>query len=155
MAPASELVRDFLAQRRIAVAGVSRDPQQAANLIFRKLRDSGHEVVAVNPRAAEVEGVACYRDLKSAPGPIDGVVIVTPADAALAIVEECSAIGIPRVWMHRGAGAGSVSDAAVAHCRKSGIRVIAGGCPMMFCEPVDIAHRCMRWVLGAMGRLPK
>ena len=148
------LVNDFLAQRRIAVAGVSRDSRQAANLIFRKLRDSGHEVFPINPRAADVEGAACYLDLKSAPAPIDGVMIVTRPEAVLEVVRQCSEIGIPRVWMHRSLGAGSVSEAAVAHCRDRGISVIAGGCPMMFCEPVDFGHRCLRWALGAMGRLP-
>jgi len=44
-------VHDFLAQRRIAVAGVSRDNSQhsASNLIYRRLKSTGHEVFAVNP----------------------------------------------------------------------------------------------------------
>src|SRR5262245_25164309 len=150
-----ELIDDFLAQRRIAVAGVSRDSGQAANLIFRKLRDSGHEVFPINPRAKEVEGAACYPDLRSAPAPIDGVVILTRPEDALEVVHECAEVGVPRVWMHRGIGVGSVSEAAVAYCRERGIKVIAGGCPMMYCAPVDVAHRCMRWVLGVMGRVPK
>ena len=41
---------DFLSQRRIAVAGVSRNSKETANLIFRKLRDSGHEVFPINPK---------------------------------------------------------------------------------------------------------
>ena len=154
MVTARDLVDDFLAQRRIAVAGVSRDSRNPANLIFRKLRDSGHDVFPINPRATEVEGAACYPDLKSAPAPIYGVVIVTRPESTLQVVRQCSEVGIPRAWMHRSIGPGSVSDAAVAHCRDRGIGVIAGGCPMMYCDPVDVAHRCMRWVLGVMGRLP-
>jgi predicted CoA-binding protein len=155
MSRPSELVRDFLAQRRIAVAGVSRDPRQTANFIFRKLRDSGHEVLPVNPRAKEVEGVPCYPDLRSVPAPVDSVMIVTRPEAALEIVRECSALGITRVWMHRSFGTGSVSDAAVRYCREHGIRLIDGSCPAMFCEPVDFPHRCMRWILGAQGKLPR
>jgi predicted CoA-binding protein len=140
----ADAAREFLAQKRIAVAGVSRDPKQAANLIFRKLRDTGHDVVAVNPRASEVEGSTCYDRLASAPQPIDAVVIATPPDAADGIVEECAALGI-----------GRVSDSAVAACRKHGIHVIAGACPMMFCEPVDTGHKCIRWIMRVSGQMPK
>jgi hypothetical protein len=33
--------------------------------------------------------------------------------------------------------------------------VIPGGCPMMFAGSVDFAHKCLRWILGATGGLPK
>lgn len=148
------LVRDFLAQRHIAVAGVSRDPRQPANAIFRKLRDSGHQVVPINPATAQIEGVACYPDLRSVPIPIDAIVIATRPEAALDLVRQCASLGVTRVWMHRSFGSGSLSDAAVLECRERGMSVIAGACPMMFCEPVDVFHRCMRWVLGVQGRLP-
>jgi hypothetical protein len=150
----ADLAREFLAERRIAVAGVSRDPKQAANLIFRKLRDTGHDVVAVNPRATEVEGVACYDRLSAIPQPVGACVIATPPAAADALVEECAALGIRWVWMHRAFGAGSVSASAVEACRKHGIRVIAGACPMMFCEPVDTGHKCIRWFLRVTGKFP-
>jgi predicted CoA-binding protein len=150
-----EDIRDFLAQRRIAVAGVSRDPQQTGNHVFRKLEACGYEVFPVNPRAAEAEGVRCYPDLRSVPPPVDGVVVVTrPADA-LALVRECEALGIRRVWMHRSFGAGSVSDEAARLGRERGMTVIAGGCPFMYLEPVDPFHRCFRWLLGVQGKLPR
>jgi predicted CoA-binding protein len=118
------------------------------------MRDAGHEVYAINPKAETVEGVKCYADLKSAPGPVEGVVITTPPAATEALVQECAELGIGRVWMHRSFGKGSVSPAAVDFCREKGIEVIAGGCPMMYCEPVDFGHKCMRWVLRLTGGLP-
>ena len=148
-----ESVRDFLASRRIAVAGVSRDPNQPANLIYRRLRDTGHEVVAVNPAAEEVEGERCWPDLASVPGEVDAVVVATPPAAAEAVARECAERGIPRMWMHRSFGRGSVSAEAVAFCRRRGIQVIVGGCPMMYCGRVDVAHRCMRWILDLRGRI--
>jgi predicted CoA-binding protein len=149
-------VGDFLAQRRIAVAGVSRtDSAAPANLVYRKLRDAGYAVTPVNPHAEQVEGDACAPDLASIDGGVDGVVVATPPGEAEKIVQECAALGIRRVWMHRSFGQGSVSDAAVARCHEHGIRVIAGACPMMFCEPVDVPHRCLRWVLKVTGKLPK
>ncbi len=154
MTTLEERTRDFLAQKRIAVAGVSRGSQEAANLIYRKLRDTGHEVFATNPKTADVEGDPCYPDLAAIPGGVDAVVVATPPAAAEAVVRQCSELGVDRVWMHRAFGAGSVSDAAVAHCREHGIAVIPGGCPMMFLEPVDVGHKCIRWFLKATGRLP-
>ena len=145
---------EFLAQRRIAVAGVSRDGRQAANAIYRRLRDTGYEVVPVNPNAEEVEGDACYPSVTALSPPPDGVLIATTPAAAVRVARECVAAGVPRVWMHRSFGAGSVSDAATAVCRDAGIAVLDGGCPMMFLEPVDPAHRCFRWILGALGKLP-
>jgi predicted CoA-binding protein len=147
-------VRAFLSSPRIAVAGVSRDRRQAANAIFRRLRDSGHQVFATNPRAESVEDGSCYPDLRSIPGGVDAVLIATPPEAALAIVRECIDLGIRRVWMHRSFGRGSVSEDAVALGRKNRITVIDGACPMMYCPPVDVAHRCLRTLLAWLGRLP-
>ena len=93
---------EFLAQRRIAVAGVSRDAKQPANLIYRRLRDSGHEVFAVNPNAEQVEGDRAYAAVTTIPGGVDGVVIVTTPEAAEGVVVDCVSAGVPRVWLHRG-----------------------------------------------------
>ena len=149
-----EAAKDFLSQRRIAVAGVSRSPNEAANLIFRKLRESGHDVYPINPKTTEAEGVACYPDLASLPVLVDALVIVTPPSAAKVLVDQCATLGIRRVWMHRSLGGGSVSDDAVDACRRQGIHVIPGACPMMFCKPVDLGHKCMRWISKLSGQLP-
>ncbi len=154
MARANAAVEDFLAQKRIAVAGVSRSKNEAANAVYRKLRGAGYEVFAVNPKAQEVEGDPCFPDLGSVPGGVDGVVIATHPAVSEQVARECAELGIRRVWMHRSFGQGSVSEEAIRVCRDNGISVIPGGCPLMFCAPVDIGHRCMRWVLGVTGRLP-
>lgn len=151
--PAS--VTAFLRGRRFAVAGVSRQPGQAANAVFRKLREAGYEVFPVNPRASEVEGVTCYSDVGSVPGQLDGVVIATAPDVSAQIVRECSAHQVARVWFHRSFGHGSVSEEAVRECGTRGIDCIVGGCPLMFCDPVDFGHKCMRWWLQRQGRVPR
>ena len=151
----AEDVRVFLACRRIAVAGVSRDSRQPANLIYRKLRAAGHDVFAINPRAERLEGDPAYPDLRSVPGGVEVVVIATSPEVTPRIAEQCPQAGVRIVWMHRAIGPGSVAPEAVRFCRERGITVIDGACPMMFCEPVDVAHRCMRVVLGWFGRLPR
>jgi hypothetical protein len=150
-----EAATEFLAQTRIAVAGVSRDPKQPANLIFRRLRDTGHETFAVNPNAEEVEGTTAYTSVGAIPGGVDGVVVVTPAEASAAVVADCAAAGVPRVWLHRGLGPGSLSDEAVAVAREHGLTVIAGGCPNMFGATSDPGHRCIRAMLRVTGKLPR
>lgn len=151
----NKAIEDFLAQKRIAVAGVSRTGGEAGNLVYRKLRDAGYEVFAINPSTDRVEGDPCYPNLGAVPGEVDGVVIATHPQVTDQIVHECAQLGISRVWMHRSFGQGSVSDEAVDFCQQNDMKAIAGACPMMFCEPVDFGHKCMRWVLSLTGGLPK
>jgi predicted CoA-binding protein len=146
-----EAAEEFLALKRIAVAGVSRNGDLPANAIFRKLRNAGYEVYPVNPRADNVEGVKCYPDIASIPGGVDGVVIATHPAVTLQLVRECSQLGVKHVWMHRSFGQGSVDEEAVRLGREQGLSVIPGSCPMMFCDPVDFPHRCMRWWLHVTG----
>jgi predicted CoA-binding protein len=153
----SERIDDFLAQHRIAVAGVSATRELPGNLIYRKLKGAGHEMVAIVPGAETFDGDPCYPDAQSIPGGADGLVIVTSPDLTAGLVQQAVAAGIPRVWMHESLvhGGTSVSAEAVALCRQHGIRLIAGACPMMYCQPVDIGHRCMCWLMKVTGGLPE
>lgn len=156
MVTAQQAIDDFLAQPRIAVAGVSREAAgHGGNVVYKRLRDRGYQVFAVNPNADTIEGDTCYRDLRSIPGGVDAVVIATAPDAAESVARECKELGISRVWMHRSFGAGSVSAEAHEYCRANGIASIAGGCPLMYGKTSDGGHRMMRWWLGLLGRLPR
>jgi len=135
--------------------GVSRKGDVAANIIYKRLRKKGYEVFPVNPNAEEVEGDRCYPDLSSIDGGVEGVVIGTHPTVAIEVIRQCGDLEIKNVWMHRSFGQGSVDDEAVKLCSEFGISVIPGACPMMFCEPVDTGHRCMRWFLGFSGGLPQ
>lgn len=147
-------VDEFLSKKRIAVAGVSRDFQQPANSIYRKLKGAGYQVYAINPNAAQVEGDPCYPDLHSVPETVEAVMIVTHPDIAAKVVRECAGLGIRHVWLHRSFGPGSVSEDATSECERRNIDCLVGGCPMMYCEPVDFGHRCMKWILKMQSRLP-
>ncbi|WP_433565691.1 CoA-binding protein [Nocardia sp. CA-151230] len=140
-----EAASAFLANKRIAVTGVSRKPKEhGSNVVYKRLRDRGYEVFAVNPNADEVEGARSYHDLKSIPGGVDAVVIATAPGKADSAMRECAELGIKHVWMHRSYGAGSVSDTATAYGRGHGITVIDGGCPLMFEPTADLGHKVMR-----------
>jgi uncharacterized protein len=149
-----EAASEFLANKRVAVTGVSRSPKShGSNTVYKRLRERGYDVFAVNPNAHEVEGDRCYHDLKSIPGGVDAVVIATRPEFAEDTVHECAELGIKHVWMHWGGGASSVSDAATAYGRTHGITVIDGGCPLMFAPTADFGHKVMRVVRS--GRVPK
>jgi uncharacterized protein len=151
-------VHEFLAQKRIAVAGVSRNKSRhpVGNLIYGRLKRTGHEVFAVNPHMQTFEGDRCYPDLRSIPGGVDGVVVITRPEITEQIVHDCNDAGVRRVWMHQSMAKGStsVSTQAVDYCRQHDISVIAGACPMMYGDGVDVGHTCMRWMLRLTGRLP-
>jgi predicted CoA-binding protein len=148
-------VAAFLDARRIVVAGVSRSGSAPANAILRRLRDTGHEAIPVNPNAPEVEGQTCYPDIRSVPGRVDAVMVVThpaiSAEVARAAVER----GIKHVWFHRSFGEGSVSAEALQACRAGGVEPIEGGCPLMYCPPIDPGHRFFRWWLRLQHRIPE
>lgn len=150
----ADAAAEFLAQKRFAVAGVSRAGNAPANLIFRKLRDSGRDVYAINPNAESVEGTRCYPSLADLPETPDAVMIATHPDQAIEIAYQCQAAGVRHVWFHRSIDGGSYSADAARLCRDYGAVVIPGSCPMMHLAPVDIAHRCMRGVLGLTRKLP-
>ena len=147
---------EFLAGRRVAVTGVSREPAtHGANVVYKRLRERGYEVFAVNPNATEVEGDPAYATLRAIPGGVDGVVIATAPERAEAAMRECADLGIEHVWMHRGPGAGSVSPAATEYGRAQGIKVIDGGCPCMFGPTADPGHRLMCGMLKLAGNVPR
>jgi uncharacterized protein len=150
----NEAADAFLANKRVAVTGVSRTPKtHGSNNVYRRLRDRGYEVFAVNPNTDEVEGDRSYQDLKSIPDGVQAVVIGTRPEIAENTMRECAELGIKHVWMHRGPGAGSVSDAATDYGREHGITVIDGGCPLMFEPTADFGHKIMRLVYA--GHVPK
>jgi uncharacterized protein len=147
---------EFLALKRVAVTGVSHKPQgHGSNVVYQRLRQRGYQVFAVNPNADQVEGDTCYHDLASIPGGVDWVVIGTRPQTAEATMRECADLGIKRVWMHRGPGAGSVSHPAAEYGRGNDITVIEGGCPCMFGPTADPGHKAMRLMLTLVGNVPR
>jgi len=148
---------DFLSQRRIAVAGVSRHPEggHSANGIYNRLKERGYEVFAVNPNADEVEGDPCYHSVSDIPGGVEAVLVSTAPDMSESVVRECVELGITRVWLHRAFGPGSMSTDAVEYGKANGVHVIPGGCPLMFDPTADTGHKVMKAFLSLTGAVPR
>ena len=156
MVTIKEAATEFLTAKRVAVTGVSRKAQgHGSNVVYKRLKQRGYEVYAVNPNAETVEGDDAYPDLTSIPGGVDAVVIGTRPETADITIRECADLGISKVWMHRSSGAGSVSPSATEYGRQHGITVIDGGCPLMFDPTADFGHKCMKLFLSMSGVVPK
>lgn len=154
--PIKEAAEEFLAERRVAVTGVSRSgSDHGANVVYKRLRDRGYEVFAVNPNAATVEDDVCFPDLASIPDGVDAVVIGTAPERAAGTIDECITLGIGKVWFHRGPGTGSVDEGAARTARDAGMAVIDGGCPCMFGPTADAGHKVMRPFLKLTGNVPR
>ena len=152
--PTRATIDDFLAQHRLAFVGASRDSKAFSSTVYRELRAHGYELLPVNRHASTIEGDACYRDVADLPDGVDGAIVMVPAETAAAVVQAFIDRGIPRVWLHKGAGPASVSDEAVALCREHGVEVVDGACPLMFAEPTAWFHRVHRLERRVTGRLP-
>lgn len=147
------VIDDFLAQRRLAFVGASHDPKEFSAAVYRELKAHGYELVPVNPRASEVDGDPCVAAVADLPDGLDGAIVMVPPDASAGVVEACIERGIPRVWLHRGAGPSSATPEAVALCQEHGIEVVDGACPMMFLDGASWFHRLHRWGREKTGHL--
>jgi predicted CoA-binding protein len=146
----SDLVRDFVAQKRLALAGASRSGKRFGNVILRELKGRGYDVVPVHPEAAELEGLSCARSVAALAGRVDGLVVVTPPAEAVKLVGAAAEAGIPRVWLQQGAG----SDEVVKVARDRGVSLVHGHCLLMFLPGVSGFHRFHRGLWSLLGRLP-
>ena len=146
-----KLVEEFLAQKNIAVVGVSRKKTKFGNAIYRELKQKDYKVFAVNPNMSEFEGDTCYSDLLSIPEKVDAVVINVPPMQTEKVVREVNEAGIKKVWLQQG----SQSDEAINYCEENGIDCISNECILMFAQPSAFIHRAHKWVWGVFGKLPQ
>lgn len=146
-----KLVEEFLAQKNIAVVGVSRKKTKFGNAIYRELKQKDYNVFAVNPNMSEFEGDTCYSDLLSIPEKVDAVVINVPPMQTEKVMREVNEAGIKKVWLQQG----SQSDEAINYCEENGIDCISNECILMFAQPSAFIHRAHKWVWGVFGKLPQ
>jgi hypothetical protein len=147
-------IRDFLAQKRIAIVGVSHDPKDFSRSLLRTLRERGYDAVAVNPHLNFVDDVRFFATLAEIKPPVDGALVMTSSAITDEVVQECAKLHIPRVWMYRAGGKGSVSPQAVEFCDEHGIAVVPGECPYMFLQGESWFHRLHGFVRKISGAYP-
>ncbi|MCB2203385.1 CoA-binding protein [bacterium] len=143
-------IDDFLAQRKLAIAGVSRSGKKFGNSILREFKARGYEMYPVHPEAEEIDGQACVRSLKELPAEVGGLILVVKPEVTQRLVREAREAGITRVWMQQGAA----SEDAERYCREQGMGVVSNECVFMFTEPVQGIHGFHRWLWKVIGKLP-
>jgi uncharacterized protein len=150
-----ETINDFLQQKRLAIVGVSRQPQDFSRALLREFRGRGYEAVPVNPAVREIDGQPCFARLQDVQPLPDTVLVMTPAAASEAIVRDCAQLGVKRVWLYRAGGKGSVCEEAVQCCVSNGISVVAGECPFMFLPDGAWFHRLHGFMKKVAGAYPQ
>jgi uncharacterized protein len=153
--PILNTIEDFLAQKRIAMIGVSRDPASFSAKLLEDLSRRGYEIVPVNPSASEILGRHCYPRVQDIQPPVDAALLMTSPEATATTVEDCAEAGIKRVWMYRAAGKGAVSDKALEFCGEHGISVVPGECPLMFLKGGNAIHHLHSFFRKITGSYPK
>jgi uncharacterized protein len=144
-------VDDFIAQKTLALVGVSRKKTKFGNAIYTELKKRGYRVYPVNAYMETYEGDPCYKDLKTLPEPVGGVLISVHPDKTEQVVKDAATAGIKRVWIQQG----SRSDAAVNACKENNMTYVSDECILMFLEPVGSIHKFHRWIRKLFGKLPK
>jgi acyl-CoA synthetase (NDP forming)/GNAT superfamily N-acetyltransferase len=123
-------LRHVLAAESVAVVGASRRPGSVGRSILHNIVTGGYQgkVYAVNPHAAEIEGIPCVPSPAALPGPVDLAVISVPAPAVLDVAEECGKRGI-RALVVITSGLDAAARAALLDCcRHHGMRLVGPNC---------------------------
>ncbi len=144
-------IQDFYAQKELAIAGVSHNPQKFGTAVYKELKLKGYKVYGVNPNLGVVDGDKCYASLAELPGPVGGLVCSTKPEVSEQLVRQAAAAGIKRVWLQQG----SESKAAVEFCKQNGIDVIYGECIFMFVPHTMWMHGAHKFVKELFGGGPK
>ena len=145
-------IDDFVAQRTLALAGVSRDGRAGfGNAVRKELPKRGYTLRLVHPEADAIDGEPCARRLADVAGDVGGLLCVTQPEATEALVAEAVEAGIRRIWIQQGAE----SAEAIQKAEEAGIAVVHGHCILMFTEPVGPFHGLHRWIWRLLGKIPK
>jgi uncharacterized protein len=148
-------IQDFLAQKRFAFVGVSREPKDFSRMLFREFRARAYDAVPVHPSSGEIDGVPCARSLGAIDPAVDSVLLMTKPEVTSALLRECAQAGVKRVWLYRATGRGSVSPDAVQFCEANGIAVVPGECPFMFFPETSLIHRVHGFIKQIAGAYPR
>lgn len=155
MATTISQVNEFLALKRVAVVGVSRNEKETSHMLWQELRQRRYDAIPVNPATAEIDGKPCYATVRDIEPSVEGALIMTTAAAAEQVLEDCAGAGIRRVWLYRGLGGGASSPATIATANRLGLEVVAGHCPYMFLPGTPKVHAIHGLGKKLTGSYPK
>ncbi len=123
----AEIRRRLAEVKTIAVVGLSDDPGRSSFGVSEYMQETGHRIIPVNPRVAEVLGERAHPRLADVPGPVDLVNIFRRAELCGVHVDEAIACGARGVWMQLGV----IDVEAAERARKAGLWVVMDRCLMV------------------------
>jgi hypothetical protein len=144
-------IQDFLAPRKMAIAGASRNPKKFGGSVFQELREKGFELYPINPNAEEIQGVKCYKSVNELPADVEHLLILTPKYETELVAHAAVKKGIKMIWIQQQ----SETAVAVKTIEDAGIPIIYKKCIMMFADPVKSVHGFHRFLVKTFGGYPK
>lgn len=117
-------IRDILSYKNVAVVGMSKNEEKAANYVPLYLMRQGYNIVPVNPTADQILDKKCYPNLQEVSEPIDVVDVFRPSDQVLPVVEEAIKKNPKVIWLQEGIH----NEEAENLARKAGIKVVFNRC---------------------------
>lgn len=149
-------IEDFLALKRIAVAGVSRNKKEFSYTIWQEFLQRRYQAIPVNPNASELDGKPCFKSVADITPSVEGALIMTTGDATQAVLRDCLKAGVKKVWLYGGMAAkGASKPENVAFCDENGIDAIVGFCPYMFLPGTGGVHGVHRFFKKLTLTYPK
>jgi len=127
-------IEEFLGSGPIAMAGVSRNPKKFGFAAFRELKEKGMNVIPINAHADEIHGSKVYRDVKSLPDNVGGLIIMTNKQQTAGVIREAKEKGIKHIWIQQMAESKDV----LKELEGSGINYITKECILMHYKPHSI-----------------
>lgn len=144
-------IESFLATRKIAVAGVSKDQKKFGHIVFKTLIEKGFEIFPINPTTDMIASTPCFRNVSALPVNVHNLLILTPRKQTHEVVAEAVRKGIDHIWIQRGSETRETVDLIKAHK----INLITGECILMHADPVTGIHKFHRTLKKLFGMMPK
>jgi acetate---CoA ligase (ADP-forming) len=121
----------FFAPQSIALIGASRDHEKIPGRLLSMLRKNDYpgKLYPVNPNYSEIDGVKCYKSISDIGAPIDLAVVIIPARAVLAALEQCAAAGVKNAviissgFAEEGGDSAAMQDKIASLAKTTGLRI--------------------------------
>ncbi|MDM5212773.1 CoA-binding protein [Peribacillus sp. NJ4] len=110
--------------KRIAVVGLSNNPERTSYMVSKAMQESGYEIIPVNPAVSEVLGVKAVKALKDIEGHIDIVNVFRRSEFLPEIAKEFAEIDADIFW----AQLGVENEEAYNFLKEKGYTVIMNRC---------------------------
>ncbi len=151
MRTSRKTIDSFLSSKKLAMAGVSRDPKKFGYAAYKELRDKGFDVSPINPNVDLIDAATCFRSVSALPTGIDHLLVVTSKKDTLGVVQEAVQKGIKSIWIQQ------MSDTpeSIEYAKANGVDLVTRECILLWAEPVKSIHKFHRTVKRIFGLLPR